>query len=569
MPQVAFVMSARQPQTVRDLAVTLGDELESQAVPSSLHLGSFPEPRQNLVYVLLDPDGYLAQEGQAALPAEGILRRTIFICTEPPPAGADRDDRHVALLRKAGSVFALGRRSVLAMHRLGVPARLISPGYAKSLDRFDPTAPRPIDVLFIGAYSPRRANYLSRAARVLARHNCVLRISEDIPKAGEPDEPEDRWSLLTRAKVLISLHRDEQSRFDWARALDAIHAGAVFVSEPAGGLSPLVVGEHVLLSSPDSLPYVVEDLLGDEQRLARLRSAAYERLRAWSPYALPVAVLRAAIVELVGEPLPSSAGLGRPRSEPAGGTASPHAAPDLPSAARPSEATRVEVVHESPAWGARRVPRVSALLTLDDQDGQVVGTLDSLAQSRLRDFELVLVDWSDGAHNRGCVTDWISAHPEIASRLVRANATGRAAAGNAGLHFARAAFVLILAPGQELYPRCLGELSKTLEATPDDVAFTYPIEAVTGNPNGFAGPAGDYLLSYLDWKPQHVRDVHTPALVRTGQLRRLGGFAGDEQPEGFEDCDLWRRIVAQGWRGQLVPQALARRLVVHDNRAST
>jgi len=560
MPEVAFVISARQPYPLRDLATTLGAELALQDVPCTLHLGGFPEPRPSLVYVLLDPEAYVAEEGEQALPADGILRRTIFICTDPPPA--DTEGERVALLRKAGSVFVLGRRSVAAMHRLGIPARLITPGYARSLDRFDPAAPRPIDVLFLGAHSPRRTKYLSRAAPVLSRHNCVLALSEDIPSASDTEAPlaDARWSLLTQAKVLISIQRHERSRFDWGGALDAIHAGAVVVTEPSGGMAPLLAGEHVVVGSPDSLPYLVEDLLGDEQRLARLRCAAYERLKAWSPYALSVAVLRAAIVELVGEPLPTAGALGRPRPAPEADTEMPQETPEGTSGTRSYDAVRIEVVHESPAWGSRRAPCVTAVATLQDRIDQVVATLDSLAQSRLRDFELVLVDHSDGKQNRQIVGDWMSAHPEIAARLVTADVTGVGAARNIGLGLARGAFLLILAPGQELYPRCLSELRMTLEATPPDVAFAYPIQEVTGDPAAFVNAGGDYLLSYLEWGSARIGYIHTPALIRTDSLRRLGGYATDDQAERIEDEELWRRIAAQGWRGRLVPQVLARRV---------
>ena len=68
MPEVAFVMSARQHYPLRELAATLGHELELQAVPSALHVGTFPDTRPNLVYILLDPSGYVALEGDQALP---------------------------------------------------------------------------------------------------------------------------------------------------------------------------------------------------------------------------------------------------------------------------------------------------------------------------------------------------------------------------------------------------------------------------------------------------------------------------------------------------------------------
>ena len=111
--------------------------------------------------------------------------------------------------------------------------------------------------------------------------------------------------MLVQAKLSINIHMGEDSRFEWMQALDAIQAGAVIVTEHSSGLAPLVPGQHLITSSPRSLPYVAEAVLRDEDRLAELRARAYERLSTWLPFALPVSVLRAAVVELVGEPLGS------------------------------------------------------------------------------------------------------------------------------------------------------------------------------------------------------------------------------------------------------------------------
>jgi hypothetical protein len=557
-------MSEGQHYALRELAETLQYELERQQIPSALHLDGFPGPRPSLVYILLDAKGYVSLEGEQALPATGILRRTIFVSAEPPPAAGDDD--HIALLQKAGAVFALDQRSVLAMHRLGIPARLLRPGYSAALDRFDPAAARPIDVMFLGTHSRRRTKYLSRAARVLARHNCLLQVSDHTLSPGDTSSflGPGRWSLLAQTKVLISLHRDEGSRFDWRGALDAIHTGAVVVTEPSSGIAPLVSGEHLVVSGADSLPYVVEDLLGDEQRLALLRSQAYERLSAWIPYALPVAVLRAAIVELVGEPVPPGAPLGQlaPRPEPPDSSASDRAT-DWVRATEPvqSRASNVEVVHVSPGWESRRAPLVTVLAALRGHDQQVQGTLDSLADSRLRDFELVVVDGGSSEQSRGTVVDWISRHPRRAAQLIVTPDTRLGAIRNFGLDFARGRLVLILDPGQQLYPRCLEVLTGTLDAMPE-MAFAYPIQEVIGAPDAFVAAGGDHLLSFLGWDPRRLRRgsyIHPPALIRTARLRELGGFATDPRLAGFEDYDVWCRMADRGWRGQLVPQVLARR----------
>lgn len=558
MPEVAFVMSAGQGYPLQELAGTLGHELEVQSIPCALHVDGFPEPRSSLVYVLLDPRGYLASEGAQALPDESILRRSIFLCVEPPPA--DADDDYIALLQKAGAVFVTDQRSVAALHRLGIQARLLRPGYSTSLDRFDAAAHRTIDVMFLGRHSLRRTKYLNRAARVLSRHNCLLQLSDDASSAGDTSSflGPGRWPLLAQSKVLISLHRDERANFDWRGALDAIHAGAVVVTEHSTGIAPLVPGEHLLVAQADALPYVVEDLLADETRLARLRSQAYERLRTWIPYALSVAVLRAAVVELVGEQVPAGASLGRPVSRPEPATS---AAPSVRARVDPDVGAAVEMARESPAWASRRAPRVTVVSAVCSGDEQMLATLDSLGHSRLRDFELVLVEAGGSEQTRHVAEDWMKGRPRVAARLVVAEVSGRGAARNVGLDFARAPSVLILDPGQELYPRCLDVLTGTLEAMPE-MAFAYPMQEVTGAREEFVADGGDYLLSFLGWDPGRLRagnDIHPPALIRTDRLRQLGGFATDPRLDGFEDYDLWCRMGDRGWRGQLVPQLLARR----------
>ncbi|MGZ4313550.1 MAG: hypothetical protein ACXVR1_15735 [Solirubrobacteraceae bacterium] len=305
MPEVAFVLSPSQDASLRELAEVLGYELGLQAVTSSLHREGFPEPRPDRVYILLDPGSYVAAEGEAALPDDAVMARTILLTTEPPPA--DHRDPRLEVLRRAGSVFAIDQRAVIALSRLGIRARLVRPGYSRLHDHYDPDRPRPIDVLFLGARSSRRTRCVSDAAGVLTRLNWAVHVVG-------PEAAERRWSLLEQAKVVINFHSHEGTRLEWREALDAIHAGAVVVTEHSSGLAPLTAGEHLLVASVASAPFVAEALLRDPGRLAAMRAAAYERLSTWIPFALPVAVLRAAVVELVGEPVPPDASLGTPRS---------------------------------------------------------------------------------------------------------------------------------------------------------------------------------------------------------------------------------------------------------------
>ncbi len=219
-------------------------------------------------------------------------------------------------------------------------------------------------------------------------------------------------------------------------------------------------------------------------------------------------------------------------------------------------------MYASPAWRANRTPQLTVLTALHGQCAGVQQTLDSLAHSRLCDFELVAVDAGCGEPTLKLVADWMTARPELPARLLDPGVDrGVGPARNIALEFARGPACLVLEPGQTLYPRCLDVLTATLGAMPE-MAFVYPIQEVTGARDAFVEAGGDYLMSFRGWDVRRLRrgnPVHAPVLIRTQNLRALGGFATDERLAGLEDYDLWCRMADRGWPGQLVPQTLARR----------
>lgn len=302
MPEVALVSAAIDNQRDTRLAELIEYELGLQSVPAAHHRGRFPEPHPGLVYLLLDPHAYLAAPG-ARLPGDRILARTVFVSTDP--AGLDDDAAPPVPWERAGAVFALDQRRRDELERRGIRTRLLRPGYSRYLDCFDREAERSVDVALVGGGGGRGGAYLTGIRPVLARHDLTLEVLDALPGSGGASSPSlQRQATLARTKVMISLHDDDDGgRLDWLSAVAAIEAGAVVVTEHCSGMTPLVAGEHLLVAGPESAPYVATALLRDEARLAGLRERAYDRVSRWLPFALPISVLRAALVELVGQPL--------------------------------------------------------------------------------------------------------------------------------------------------------------------------------------------------------------------------------------------------------------------------
>ena len=315
MAQIEFVLARRQNAFFAELAALLRDKLRAMGAEAAITVGRGSRPRRDRVQVLMPPHEY------EVLTPGGIAReraaRMIFICAEPP--GSPWFEGNVALAPFAGAMFDINQASVEAFDSLGIGVRHLQLGYSRSWDRFDPEADRDLDATFLGCYTKRRGRLLAGYAPSLARHRCELVISDnDQPNSASGASflaGEDKWSLLARSRVLLNVHReDHPPYFKWVRVLEAIHCGAVVVSEPSSHFEPLEPGRHFAVDSPESLDRLVDELLDSPDRLDSLRREAYDFVRSELPMSKAASMLAEAAEEIAGRPAdrPRRA-LGRPR----------------------------------------------------------------------------------------------------------------------------------------------------------------------------------------------------------------------------------------------------------------
>jgi Glycosyl transferase family 2 len=598
MTELAFVMSPLQNWFFHELVAALQEELERQNIPSSLSTEGFPEPRHDRVYVVVPPHEYVALEGKDALPPDQLLGRTIFVCAEQP--GTGHFDADVELARRAGATFDINRWSVELLRRAGVAARHLQLGYTPRWDHFDPDRERDIDVAFLGCHSPRRLHHLNSYARVLSRWNCHVQLSDNSrPNTGNSPSflADQKWDLLARSKVLINLHQGDEPYFEWLRAIDALHCGAVVVTEHSTDPAPFEPGRHLYVGHPESLALIADGLLRDESRLDRMRRDGHDQLRSGLPLAASAAELAGVARALVARPLPKDRGLPRPGASPPG--ASPPVADpftpqndgrgtELAMLHAATKDTRLDLldlrrqltrltrairspghedpatvrrVYETAAWRGSRGEAVTVLTALYNHRDLIAPTLDSLERSHYRSFEIVVVDDGSGDGSGDAAVAWMRSHENVPALLVRHPVNrGLGAARNTALDFARGRYCLVLDSDNEIYPRCLDALVGTLERDPEPV-FAYPILETFGMVEAYATRGGDPLVSFLGWEPRRLRMgnfIDALALIRTRELREVGAYTTDGRLYGWEDYDLWCRIAERGGSGRLVPQPLAR-----------
>jgi len=84
LPELAFVLAPRQNLFFHELVGALRDEADKANIRTSLHVGNFPRPRPDLIYVMVPPHEYFTLMHGRYGPLPEVLKRTIFICAEQP-----------------------------------------------------------------------------------------------------------------------------------------------------------------------------------------------------------------------------------------------------------------------------------------------------------------------------------------------------------------------------------------------------------------------------------------------------------------------------------------------------
>ncbi|PHR60812.1 MAG: hypothetical protein COA47_06280 [Robiginitomaculum sp.] len=150
---------------------------------------------------------------------------------------------------------------------------------------------RPIDILFVGAQTPRRARFFADAASVLADKKCVIQLTDMsrpiIDGGGVGVSALAYAGLSQRAKIQLNIHQGVLPYFEWHRMTwhGFWHRTAVVAETGfcAPGYKP---GQHFFEDDLEKLPQLIDWLLKSKdggQELERVASNGYRQLRVQAP----------------------------------------------------------------------------------------------------------------------------------------------------------------------------------------------------------------------------------------------------------------------------------------------
>jgi hypothetical protein len=561
-------------ELLRGVAAAVGREgVEAQVIADA-----YPAHRDDTAYVLV-PHEFFDTAPMGGRATERHLQRTVGLCVEQP--GTQWFERASVYAKRLGALVDIREEGSAELRRRGLRAERIRLGYVPEWDCWhgEPDAARAVDLLFMGSLDARRAGVLAGYAETLWTRRARLLTPSDEPRtapAGDFVLGADKLELLRRSSVVLNVHREGARGMEWPRVLESIANGCVVVSEHAADHAPLVAGEHFIAGRVDSLARLADALLDDPDRLATLRTAAYDfvrselsmqpaarrlveiaeslvrrrvryRRRALAPVSLPARRPEAERVALAlqAQLAPVRAGLKRVALE-----MLQERRRDTAGAGPPAAVPLVE----TPAY-AHAAPRVSVCITVHDYEREVVEALRSVSGLQGDEHEVVVIDDASNDGSRQRVAEFADAHPWLPLLLVGHEVNGGLGhARNAATAHARGELVLTLDADNQLYPSALDRLVAALDADPG-ASFAYGTLAV------YEGADPVDLLSFRPWDAVRLNvrnEIDALALLRREALDLVGGYATDARLLGYEDYDLWCRFAERGLFGVHVPEIVAR-----------
>jgi hypothetical protein len=364
-----------------------------------------------------------------------------------------------------------------------------------------------------------------------------------------------KWRHLAQATTLLNVHRGATAYFEWQRAVEAIANGCVVVGEHSSQSEPLVPGEHFLSTSLESLPYVLDFVLGDDGLLQRVRHDAYAFLKSTLHIDDTVESLLEAAEDATKAPLPARTRPSSPDPQP---KPTPPPPPDWaqlvmpPLLSGPQARARLPANDPTPSVVPSTTTVLDVVVAVTGSSGSVEETLRSLALSDDAAISVVVVGAMRVDHARRVLEEL----PWLRAQIVDLNGSAtRSDAVNTGVEVSSAPAVLILEAGDTLHTHGIDRLRRALCADAL-AAFSYGIVEVDDRKGAKA------LASWVSWNRARLTRAKylTPiALVSRSAFIAHGGYSTDARLSGWEHHDLYCSFADHGLRGAFAPEIVARR----------
>jgi hypothetical protein len=268
-----------------EIAEIFDEGFRQSGVKSQIKLDKLPaiHPAPGLIQVVIAPHEFFNLFLEPRLePGEvrDILKAVYMLSAEQPlthwfEMACDR-------ARPSKGVLDITEHTAIEYRKRGIFTVHAPLGYASCFEAgIDPAHPpeRQFDLLFLGSISPKREMFLSRNAALFNHYNSNIVITRlEKPKFSNTAgffANHDRNRLLRSCKILVNIHANDNTYFEWLRVMMAIANGCFVISETSDYIEPLVNGQHLIITDLDDIAAQCEYYLEHESERLKIVNAAY------------------------------------------------------------------------------------------------------------------------------------------------------------------------------------------------------------------------------------------------------------------------------------------------------
>lgn len=196
---------------------------------------------------------------------------------------------------------------------------------------------------------------------------------------------------------------------------------------------------------------------------------------------------------------------------------------------------------------------VSIIIPLYNYAHHVVETLNSVSAQTSDEITVIVVDDCSTDNSVDTVRQWMQGarHSQMGMVLARNRANAKLSiTRNTGIALSRSDYCFMLDADNILYPRCIEKHVDALGARPDADAAYSLLEVFEGQADVIG--AGVFTRDGL----RHGNFIDAMALFRRSMLLAMDGYENIRY--GWEDYDLWLRMVKEDKIALHIPEILAR-----------
>ena len=201
--------------------------------------------------------------------------------------------------------------------------------------------------------------------------------------------------------------------------------------------------------------------------------------------------------------------------------------------------------------------RVTVCVSLYNYESYIVETLQSVYEQTESVLDLVVVEDCSTDESLAVAEGWLRSHYSrfnAVSLVQHSQNRGLSAARNTAVSVSKTPYVFILDADNLLYSRCVKRCTDALDSD-QQAAVSYPIIEKFGEVQG--------IIGNVVWEKdrfKRVNCVDAMSLIRKEAIVSVGGYSelSAVGKLGWEDYELWCKLIDRDFYGVPVPEILAR-----------